>query len=213
MQLSKKLSAVLRHRIDENGLRPVLRPDGYVPLSALLEVKGFGGTSVEQVRAVVEGNDKQRFALLEEPDGTIFIRANQGHTVSGLDADEMLTRMDEAAAAELGGRAVHGTYRAAWAKIVASGGLSKMKRNHIHLAANLPGDSGVISGMRSSAEVHVWVDLRGAIAAGIPFFRSANGVVLTPGDASGVLPLRFFERAVDPSRGQIWREGAWEREA
>ena len=33
MQLSKKLSAVLRHRIDENGLRPVLRPDGYVPLS------------------------------------------------------------------------------------------------------------------------------------------------------------------------------------
>lgn len=43
------------------------------------------------------------------------------------------------------GVAVHGTNPEAWASI-AKNGLSKMKRNHIHFAQNVPG-SGVISGV------------------------------------------------------------------
>ena len=39
----------------------------------------------------------------------------------------------------------HGTNFEAWNSI-AKAGLSKMKRNHIHLAQNVPGESGVISG-------------------------------------------------------------------
>lgn len=209
VKLSKTLSRVLRHRIDENGLRPVLRPDGFVPVDALLRSPGFDGVSVDQLRRCVEGSDKQRFAMRDEPDGTLLIRANQGHTVAGLDEEQLLTRMDAAAAAALGGRAVHGTYRAAWGGIVASGGLSRMARNHVHLAADLPQRDGVVSGMRASAQVHVWVDLAAAVDAGVPFFSSSNGVVLTPGDESGVLPVRFFERVVDPSQGTVWRDGEW----
>lgn len=41
---------------------------------------------------------------------------------------------------------LHGTTPDAWEKIKASGGLSKMKRNHIHLARGRPGIPGVGSG-------------------------------------------------------------------
>ncbi len=207
--LSKKMARVLRHRIHENGLGDVLRPDGFVPLASLLGAPGFSSTTVEDVRAVVEANDKQRFTLREETGGTLLIRANQGHSCAGIVADDLLQPLDATAVAALGGRAVHGTHMSAWESIVASGGLSPMRRHHIHLARGLPGEGGVISGMRSSASVHIWVDLAAAIAAGVPFFASDNGVILTPGGASGLLSAEFFDRVVDARTGAEWRGGAW----
>jgi 2'-phosphotransferase len=209
-RLSKKLSSILRHRLAENGLSSVLRPDGYVPLEALLATPGFRGTSVEEIRSVVKLNDKQRFSIIIEDDGNEYIRANQGHTSAGVDETALLERLDNGALHELDGRAVHGTFRAAWDGIVASGGLSPMARHHVHLAADLPGRSGVISGMRGCAELQVWIDLHGAARAGVPFFRSANGVILTPGlPKTGLLPIEHFERVVDSARGLAWRDGAW----
>ena len=73
-----------------------------------------------------------------------------------------------------------------------------MGRRHIHLATGLPGDDGVISGMRRSSEVHVFVSVVQAAAEGVVFYRSKNNVILTAGvEDSGVLPLRFIVRAVD----------------
>ena len=216
VKLSKKMSNVLRHRIHENKLGAHLRPDGYVPLDALLATPGFKGLGIDaaRVRAIVRDNDKQRFSIMMAEDGVEYIRANQGHTSSGIDESQLLTPLDEAALVELGGRAVHGTNRKAWDGIVASGGLSPMARHHVHLAAGLPGASGVISGMRASAEVHVWVDLLGAAKAGIPLFRSANGVILTPGTSgTRLLPVEHFARVVDPSRGLEWRDGGWHKAA
>lgn len=46
---------------------------------------------------------------------------------------------------------LHGTTREAWAKIETSGGLNRMKRNHIHLAKGRPNSSSVISGMLQKA--------------------------------------------------------------
>lgn len=217
VRLSKKLSALLRHRIHENGLSAVLRPDGYLPLAAVLatpSLKHMGATEEAVVR-VVASCEKQRFSLLREH-GTAFIRANQGHSLrQGLDDDALLERLDDAALAQLK-RAVHGTYRSAWPAIVASGGLSRMARTHIHLAANLPGASGVISGMRASAQIEVWVDLLSAAHAGMTFFRSANGVILTAGLGElGLLPIEHVECAIERSTGRIWRSGgaeAWREE-
>ncbi len=85
----------------------------------------------------------------------------------------------------------HGTYLAAWPSI-ASAGLNKMRRQHVHFAAGLPGDSGVISGMRSNAEVIIYLDLEAAVNDGIPFFVSDNNVLLTPGVGdTGSVPTRF----------------------
>jgi 2'-phosphotransferase len=209
IKLSKKLSSLLRHRIHENGLGDVLRPDGFVPLARVLATPGFRGASEEEVRTVVRENDKQRFAILEEGDVS-YIRANQGHTIQqGLDDDAMLTPMSQHELATIG-RAVHGTYRAAWDGIVSSGGLLRMARSHIHLAAHLQGQGGVVSGMRRSAQIHVWVNLPAAARAGLRFYRSANGVILTPGlGEQGLLPMHTFEHAHDAATGRRWIDGEW----
>jgi 2'-phosphotransferase len=48
--------------------------------------------------------------------------------------------------------------------------------------------------MRSSSEVLIFIDLTRAIKAGICFYLSSNGVVLTPGNKKGFLEPRFFSR-------------------
>lgn len=60
--------------------------------------------TVEEVKAVVAGNDKQRF-LLQERGGQLYIRANQGHSLSVPDLD--LKPITDAAAYPV---VVHGTY-------------------------------------------------------------------------------------------------------
>ena len=73
-----------------------------------------------------------------------------------------------------------------------------MARHHIHLAQGLIGERGVISGMRHTAELFVWVNVHEAISSGIRFFRSANGVLLcdgtvgVDGSGDGCLPSSFF---------------------
>ena len=79
-------------------------------------------------------------------------------------------------------------------------GLSKMKRNHIHLAQG-KGGKDVISGMRRSSQIFIYIDVDRAIAAGIKFELSDNGVVLTEGDERGFLPVRFFQK-VEDAKGQ-----------
>ena len=42
----------------------------------------------------------------------------------------------------------------------------------------------------------VWVDVRRGVSEGVPFFVSANNVVLTPGEkGTGRVPPRLFLRA------------------
>ncbi|CAN0056248.1 unnamed protein product, partial [Sphacelaria rigidula] len=53
-----------------------------------------------------------------------------------------------------------------------------MNRTHIHFATGLPGDNGVISGMRAGCKVLIYVDVAAAMADGIRFFRSTNNVIL-----------------------------------
>lgn len=104
-----------------------------------------------------------------------------------------------------------------------------MSRNHIHLAQGVPG-SGVISGqcipvimecflsgscaasclgMRSSSSILIFVDIQKALAAGIRFYLSDNGVVLTDGDEKGFLSPQFFARVETAKREPLpgW-EGA-----
>ena len=65
-----------------------------------------------------------------------------------------------------------------------------MSRNHMHLAIGLPGN-GVISGMRTSCEVVVEINMVKAIYGEhkIPFFMSENKVILTEGLADGSIPV------------------------
>lgn len=61
--------------------------------------------------------------------------------------------------------------------------------------------------MRNSANILIYIDVQKALDAGIRFFLSSNGVVLTEGDDSGVLRSEFFQRVTDKKGNELtgWR--------
>lgn len=77
-------------------------------------------------------------------------------------------------------------------------GLNKMARNNIHMAIGLPGN-GVISGMRSSCQVVIELNMVKAIhgAHKIPFYISSNKVVLSEGLEDGSIPSEYFRSVID----------------
>lgn len=112
-----------------------------------------------------------------------------------------------------------------------------MSRNHIHFATGpalssvLPegrggsivvrdrsagaGAGGVISGMRTDAQILIYIDLKKALEAGVPFWRSENGVILSEGVDLGIgvvgaepgvagrkgVGLEFFDVVVERKNG------------
>lgn len=52
------------------------------------------------------------------------------------------------------------------------------------------------AGMRNSSQILIYINVQKALDAGIRFYMSSNGVVLTEGDKDGYLRPEFFERVV-----------------
>merc|ERR1712054_10825 len=63
--------------------------------------------------------------------------------------------------------------------------------NEVHFSVKHPGET-VISGMRQSCQVAVYVDLPRAASDGLRFYRSANDVILCAG-IDGVIPPTYIE--------------------
>ena len=205
--------------------------------------------TVEDVARVVENNDKQRFRLeyrdassLGE-DGAapsnndanmgknnndtdedthnkvLCIRANQGHSLKCLQADQLLTPLTKEELSHPSLSIIHGTTRKAWEDHIRHEGLSRMKRNHIHFASGLPppsaangkrntrieeGGATPISGMRLSSEIYIYINGSKCAKDGILFYRSDNGVILTAGvKQEGMLPVEYFEKVVEASSGKL----------
>ncbi|XP_004596930.2 tRNA 2'-phosphotransferase 1 [Ochotona princeps] len=199
VQLSKALSYALRHGALKLGLP--MGPDGFVSLDTLLQLPQFRGFSFEDVQRVVATNGKQRFTLQPgDPKSGPLIRANQGHSLQVPDLELTPLETPQTLPQVL----VHGTFWKHWPSILLQG-LSCRGRMHIHLASGLPGDPSVVSGMRLNCEVAVFIDGPRALADGIQFFRSANGVILTPGNANGFLLPKYFKEAwqLRPTRKPI----------
>lgn len=218
-KLSHGLSWALRHAAPELGL--TMTSDGFVPVSEILASKHpkLKGWSLEDIQTVVETSDKQRFKLEERPaaeykmktpaaaevasgpqnrnDMVMCIRANQGHTVKNVDPEKLLTRL-EAAELETLSVVVHGTYTDPWTQHIRQEGLKRMNRQHVHCATGLPTNDGVISGLRKSCNVYVFIDAAKCAADGIVFYRSDNGVLLTAGvNNEGNLPIKYFSHVTD----------------
>lgn len=78
-----------------------------------------------------------------------------------------------------------------------------MNRLHIHMAGGRLGEDGVISGMRASSQVYIYIDIPKALEAGIPFFKSSNNVILSPGNAEGFIPASLFLKIADAAGHRI----------
>lgn len=189
-------------------------------------------------------NATQKALTVNDPDPTNFlIRATQGHSIKTVDAAAFLEKLSLSEEDKLPSTVVHGTYHSSWPAILESGGLRCMGRNHVHFATGptlesiLPlhidgtshtaeglkslglDDGRVISGMRRDAQVLIYINLRKALEAGCPFWRSENGVILSEGLASseddgngnqlGFVPLEFFDVVVERKAGlgKIWEDG------
>uniref|UniRef100_A0A1A8JJN2 2'-phosphotransferase n=2 Tax=Nothobranchius TaxID=28779 RepID=A0A1A8JJN2_NOTKU len=191
VRLSKSLTYVLRHGARTMGLH--MGTDGFLFLEDLLAHSQFRSYTIEDVKRVVATDDKQRFKLLSHPEnGRLQIRANQGHSVQVTDLE---LKPVLAGSPDCPVEAVHGSYLHNWSAIKQQG-LSRMSRTHIHLAPGLPGEEGVISGMRGNCDLAVFIDVSKALADGIEFFWSENGVLLTAGNAEGKLLPKYFIQAV-----------------
>eukprot|EP00747_Dinoflagellata_sp_TGD_P168705 gnl/TRDRNA2_/TRDRNA2_195741_c0_seq1.p1 gnl/TRDRNA2_/TRDRNA2_195741_c0~~gnl/TRDRNA2_/TRDRNA2_195741_c0_seq1.p1 ORF type:complete len:299 (+),score=47.59 gnl/TRDRNA2_/TRDRNA2_195741_c0_seq1:62-958(+) len=198
VEISKALTSVLRHRAI--NLKLDIRPDGFLPVPVVLELQLIKKLKCSQtdLEQIVRESDKQRFALTDI-DGVKHIRATQGHSMKVIQ-DELLLEKLELGSGNLPADVVHGTFLRHWDSIskdglLAGGKMGPQHRNHVHFATGLPDDGEVISGMRQSADLAIYLDLRRALAAGLPVFRSANGVILSPG-FDGVVPPDLFLRAV-----------------
>lgn len=92
--------------------------------------------------------------------------------------------------------AIHGTYSRYW-PLIKKEGLKCMNRNHIHFAVGLPSDETVISGIRKDVDILIYINLKKALECGIKFFKSSNGVVLSPGDSHGAIKPEYFLKVCD----------------
>ena len=193
---SKAMAYLLRHGAAKEGIQ--IRPDGFIYLTDMLAHKSMTKIRVGEadVECIVNNNDKKRFELTEEM-GVKLIRAVQGHSLTEVKTEELLTQIKNPFEFN---QIIHGTYKDPLPMIMQSG-LNRMGRNHMHLAIGLPGD-GVISGMRASCQIVIEINMTKAMQSAdrIPFWISKNKVVLSEGLEDGSVPTRYFRYVLDFTR-------------
>ncbi|KAI0439259.1 KptA family-domain-containing protein [Xylaria telfairii] len=198
------------------------------------EIKDEVATNAKQRFSMKPNPDDSVAATTSEDDAAHWvIRANQGHSIEiASEALHAPITLEEGNVPDV---VVHGTYFAFWPAIVAAGGLKKMGRTHVHFGTGIPGDDGgagqvhdmedeegqevaqnrpkVISGMRADAEVLIFVDVERALrdekSGEIKWWMSENNVVLTEGNADGLVPLKYFKevRGRRQGVGLLWKDG------
>lgn len=220
-------------------------PDGEVaaggdqPATSVLEAPSSSEDQANATQTALASKDS-------EP-SNYMIRATQGHTIQSVDAASFLEPLTLEDESKLPKTVVHGTFHGAWPLILQSGGLRAMGRHHVHFATGPPLESTlaheatlaaggttsqekgkeskqenqVISGMRRDAQILIYLDIKKALAAGCPFWRSENGVILSEGlpvpngktDAEGnpekIVSIDFFEFVFERKLGlgQLWPKG------
>lgn len=196
VQISKQLTQLLRHSGRKEGLQ--VASDGFTPLPDVLRLPSMRKLKAteEIVRELVKASDKQRFALRE--DVQTLIRANQGHSMEGIDMEELCgSPVHELNPGEV---CCHGTYERHLESIMtnglkAGGNQGPAFRKDVHFSIRHPGDT-VVSGMRQNCQIAVYVDLPRAARDGVRFFRSSNDVILSAG-IDGIVPPKYIDSIWD----------------
>ena len=173
--ISKKISYILRH--DLNNIKHT--NEGYVQVKMLMKKVNC---NLDKINEIVSTDKKNRYNL-KTIGHMLYIRANQGHTSGNLNDEIMLERIEKPII-----RCYHGTYKNKIG-IIQKNGLSRMSRKHIHIAES----DEAISGKRSSCNVKIYINMEKALNDGIKFYRSSNGVILTPGDENGIIDPKYFD--------------------
>ena len=182
VRVSKSLSWLLRHGAAKENIE--LDEEGYANLDCILrklkQKSGERGLIASDIEAIVVNCPKQRFKL-HSKNNMKLIRANQGHTIS-----RVTNAANKQLLAPLSVALLHGTSRANW-EIIKASGLSRMKRNHVHMVG-----ADRKNQHRIRADVWIRIDMERALNDGIVFFEAENGVILSPGDSNGIIPGEYL---------------------
>ena len=178
---SKRLSLVLRHRPESQGLE--LDRNGWIDVDVLLTALAAHGTTMTRadLERVVADNDKQRFEWDRDRDR---IRARQGHSV------QVDLELQEQAPPDV---LHHGTPRRNVDAILATG-LERRGRHHVHLSADVA-TAQRVGGRRGPAAV-LRVDAAAMSRDGHRFWLSTNGVWLAEH-----VPARYLSLIPQPGAG------------
>jgi putative RNA 2'-phosphotransferase len=165
---SKFLAYVLRHNPSHLGIE--LDSGGWTDVNTLLEKieKTTKKTiSLEDLYDIVSADKKGRYSI---KDGRI--RANQGHSIEDVMAVDLTPRTPPNVL-------YHGTNDKAGDAIQKSGGLSKMKRHHVHLTDNISIAETVAKRWKGLRSVILVIDAKKMSEDNFLFFVSDNNVWLT----------------------------------
>lgn len=167
---SRFLSLILRHKPEEANLK--LDAEGWAPTSDVVKAlrSRFGEFSHNDLRIIVDDNDKQRFAIEGNK-----IRANQGHSVK---VDLALPEGTPPAIL------YHGT-KSVFLDSIMRDGLQKGKRHHVHLSLDRE-TAEKVAARRSGNSIILEIKA-GEMTQ--PFYQSANGVWLTEAVAPEFLTI------------------------
>ncbi|EGV63542.1 hypothetical protein CANTEDRAFT_114403 [Yamadazyma tenuis ATCC 10573] len=185
--ISKSLSYLLRHGAKKEKLE--IDDHGNVEMQHLLNHNRIKcrHVTLEDVKRVVTNNNKNRFAL-KQHNGKLYICAQNGHSI-GISNQNLEKLEPSAVPAGL----FHGTYKAKLPAIIASGGLSRMNRNHIHLTTNM-------NYVRPTCDILIFIDTEKCVERGIVFYKSGNDVYLTEG-LGGIVGPDLFRRVEERLSG------------
>jgi len=170
---SRYLSLLLRHSPEKANLK--LDEYGWCFVKDLLKAIDM---SKEDLDYIVLENDKQRFRYDKNQ---LRIKASQGHSLKVKDDFKRMTPPEIL---------YHGTSKSSQKQILKSGGLKKMRRNHVHLSSDISVATQV--GMRYAKYQNNLVIFR--IPAlqmhnmGYEFYLSENNVWLTE-----AVPKQFLQ--------------------
>lgn len=162
IKISRNLSKWLRHKPEDIGI--TIGDGGWVEISDLIaKAKPKFEITLEDIKTVVKDNDKQRFSLSED---FKKIKANQGHSFKvKIDFEKVVPPVI----------LYHGTVEDFIPSIMKTG-LTKQRRHHVHLSANI--DTAKKVGSRRGKPVILEVDCKSMLKDGFQFYKSENGVYL-----------------------------------
>lgn len=160
IKISKFLSYVLRHKPESIGL--TLNDNGWASVAEILKNRKLR-FSLEELKFVVENNEKNRFTLNED---FSLIKANQGHSV------EIKLEFQKIVPPEI---LYHGTTQHFLASIQEKG-LEKRQRHHVHLSIDIKTASNV--GKRHGKLIILAIDSKKMHEDGYQFYLSDNNIYL-----------------------------------
>jgi putative RNA 2'-phosphotransferase len=174
VRISKRMALALRH--DPAALGVTLDAAGWTSIDELVRGLAARGvtTSRDEVEAIVETSDKQRFAISADGER---IRANQGHSVAvdlGLPPREPPETL------------YHGT-ALRFLPSIREHGLVRGARTHVHLSADTK-TAEIVAARRAGERVVLRVRAGEMHRAGHVFWVSDNGVWLVK-----AVPASFLE--------------------